>query len=595
MKWNSEVYVNRLNETVLRYPMVLIVALIATISAVFAMEFSNSGEYAEEIWFLPCKIWIVSTLGISLLFGLNIISQRIGKTFLLDLIGILILIGVYFLLPKEEKDFTEVYAFLLIPLFILSHLLVAFGAYFNNKSENSFWEYNKSLFINIILAAIFAGVLTGGIMLAILAIDNLFELKIDEMIYPKTLAIFGIFGSCLIFLLFNAKGLKILEKDEPYPLILKFFVQFILIPLLLIYVVILYMYGLKILINWELPRGWVSYLVLAYSVIGILAILLVYPLKQIEAKSWVKMFSNVFYFTLIPLLVLLFVAIFTRVLEYGFTEPRYYLLMIAIWLTVIALYFIFFKNASIKCIPISLFIFGLIGLALPYFNAFSVAERSQKNEFVKLLEDNNLLENNKINFKRNVGSHVVREIESKVEFLLVRNEEKVLLNVLNDSIRDDFKNLIDISHHYQVSNEIRNRFKNVHYDEAERPMERRLIYFSQKDNPINVEEYDWVIDFYSENSVFKINDDEFEIFSDGSQGLLNISINQEKKIEFKQRIEEFINQNHKNFPTEEIPVEIEEDLGKYEIKLILKGLNTNAENLEDFYFNRSHILIREKD
>ena len=75
----------------------------------------------------------------------------------------------------------------------------------------------------------------------------------------------------------------------------QFFTQFILIPLLIIYVVILYFYCAKIVINWQLPRGWVSYLVLAYSIVGIFALLLVHPLKELKLKSWIVIFSKLFY------------------------------------------------------------------------------------------------------------------------------------------------------------------------------------------------------------------------------------------------------------------------------------------------------------
>ena len=107
------------------------------------------------------------------------------------------------------------------------------------------------------------------------------------------------------------------------------------------------MHAGKILINLGLPRVWVSYLILIYSVVGILALLLVHPLKEESAKSWVKVFSKIFYYTLIPLLVLLFVAIFTRILEYGYTEPRYFVLLLAIWLTTVVLFY-FYKKATIK-------------------------------------------------------------------------------------------------------------------------------------------------------------------------------------------------------------------------------------------------------
>src|SRR5690606_7241037 len=241
-------------------------------------------------------------------------SQR-SNNYWGEILGILFLIGFYFILPKDEDDFTEFYAYLLIPVFILSHLLVSFVAFVRKQDhENNFWQYNKNLFVNFFLTLVFTGVLTGGVLLAILAVDNLFNVGFEENIYGQIFVSLLIFGSSFIFLLFNETGLDFLEKEGKYPVVLKFFTQYVLIPLLCIYVVILYFYSGKILINWELPRGWVSYLILAYSIVGILALLLVHPLKENTDKSWIRIFSKVFYFTLIPLIVLLFVAIFTRVL-----------------------------------------------------------------------------------------------------------------------------------------------------------------------------------------------------------------------------------------------------------------------------------------
>ena len=396
------------DDIILRYPMVLTTALIAAISAVVAIEIDH-----QDNQFLVTKLAFTGCLGISLMFGIKMLSQRIGKGFLLEILGVAFLVWFYFYLPDSEKQFTEVNGFVIFALVILSHLFVSFSGFLNKKPELNFWQFNKNLFINIFLTAVFTGVLVLGVVLAILAVDKLFDFNFNNNLYPKTILFLAILGSTFIFLIFNDKGIFQLEKDGSYPQILKFFTQFVLIPLLLIYVTILYFYAGKILINWELPRGWVSYLILIYSVVGILALLLVHPLKEESAKSWVKVFSKIFYYTLIPLLVLLFVAIFTRILEYGYTEPRYFVLLLAIWLTTVVFYFIFYKKATIKFVPISLFIFGVFALIFPYVNAFSTAKRSQKTELQQILTKNQLLENGKINFEKAIQDSVAIEIANK--------------------------------------------------------------------------------------------------------------------------------------------------------------------------------------
>ncbi|MCB4235294.1 DUF4153 domain-containing protein [Kaistella anthropi] len=441
-----------------QYPMVLLMSFLGAVSL---MCFAHGNFNSNPNFFVFIKFALVSCIGISLMFALKMLSQRIGKQILLEISGVLFLIFFYFLLPEEEKYFTERYAFLIVPTFILSHLLVSFIAFFGKEKELNFWQYNKNLFINLFLTAIFTGVLTGGVELAILAVDKLFDFNFNDRYYLETFYFLSIFGSSFIFLVFNEEGLLQLEKDGTYPVILKFFTQYILIPLLIIYAVILYFYSAKILLNWELPRGWVSYLILAYSVVGILALLLVHPLKQESTASWVRVFSRIFYFTLIPLLVLLFTAIFTRILEYGYTEPRYFVLLIALWLTTVVFYFIFIKKSTIKFVPIILFAFGLFSLVFPYLNTFSVATRSQKTELKNILNQNKVLKNGKIDFTAKVSDTVADEISNKIGFLVKRDETDFVLNYMNLKYQKIITSKINKGELYGIQSQIRSSFSNV--------------------------------------------------------------------------------------------------------------------------------------
>ena len=416
-----------------KYPLVLLMSFVMTFVVCYMIETEN---VKKENFFLV-KLLLTSSLGISLFFGIKMLSERVGKEILLSLGGFLLLAVYYFVLPNNEKQFTDRYVFVVFPMYVLSHLFVAFIPFVGKSyREKGFWEYNKNLFINFILTTIFTQVLILGVLLAILAVEKLFAFHFDEKIYPETGLSMAIFGSTFIFLLFNAKGLSNLEKESQYPVILKFFTQFVLIPLLIIYLVILYFYSGKILLAWELPRGWVTYLVMAFSIVGILALLLVYPLKEIKAKSWVVIFSKVFYYSLLPLLILLFAAIFTRVLQYGFTEARYYVLILAIWLATLTIYYIFYKKASIKFIPISLFCFGIFGLLFPFLNAFSVSVKSQKAELISLLNSEKLIENGKINFDKKISDTTANNILDKFEYLNERNEKPFLETLVPKNVQE---------------------------------------------------------------------------------------------------------------------------------------------------------------
>lgn len=560
------VLLEKIKQLFLNYPFVLLMSFALAFTVLYGIEVKPKEEQA----YILLKLGLTFSLGISLQFALKILSQRLKNGFVWQLLGFIFLFCYYFIFPKEEDDFSEPQAFIIIPAFILSHLLVAFIAFLKKEySELKFWQYNKNLFLNIFLTGVFTGVLTGGVELAILAVQELFNFNFDGKIYAEAFFGLAIFGSTIIFLLFSETGLDYLEKEGKYPVVLKFFTQFILIPLLIIYAFILYFYSAKIASNWELPRGWVSYLILAYSVVGILALLLVHPLKELQLKSWILIFSKIFYYTLVPLIILLFVAIFTRVLQYGYTEARYFVLLISFWLTSIVIYFIFFKHNTIKYIPISLFLFGLFGLIFPYLNAFSVATRSQEKELIELLKRNNILANNKINFEQKIQDTIANNIEDKLKFFSKRNKTEILEPFLNAALIKKSK-----TDKYWYSN----CFKNIVYTNKTNNSYLRIYTSNIK---TNLEDYQYLLtdeDFHDKMEA-KINQDQ-------------IIINKPYTIE--KNFELIINGNSKNLYTEFIKMcnpyknakdEIKvDDLSftvyheNYKIKVIFSSINWDKEN-----------------
>ena len=79
--------------------------------------------------------------------------------------------------------------------------------------------------------------------------------------------IFSHFRKCILYFNLYWQRNFSTRKDKAYLKFWNFSHSLSVIPLLLIYVTILYFCAGKILINWELPRGWVSYLILIYSVV----------------------------------------------------------------------------------------------------------------------------------------------------------------------------------------------------------------------------------------------------------------------------------------------------------------------------------------
>ena len=103
-----------------------------------------------------------------------------------------------------------------------------------------------------------------GLSLALLAVDKLFNAHINGKVYLRLLIIIAGLFNTWFFLSGVPKNVSDISEKIIYPKGLKVFTQFVLIPLISIYLVILYAYMFKIIFTWNIPKGWVSYLVLCF-------------------------------------------------------------------------------------------------------------------------------------------------------------------------------------------------------------------------------------------------------------------------------------------------------------------------------------------
>ncbi|MBU0520315.1 DUF4153 domain-containing protein, partial [bacterium] len=127
-----------------------------------------------------------------------------------------------------------------------------------------------------------------------------------------------------------------------------------------------------------------------FSAAGILALFVLDPIKELMGQSWIKRTARWYYIILIPLVVVLFLALWRRISEYGITEGRYLGLAIGIWLAVMASYFIFSKTKSIKFVPASLCVLTFT-ISFGSWGMFAVSERSQIARLQGLLASNEIL------------------------------------------------------------------------------------------------------------------------------------------------------------------------------------------------------------
>lgn len=375
------------------YPLVIFFALALGAESIWLIHHEETDLFDEA---LP---WMLAQgMGISLFFALHTVSRyrklsRAVTGGILALgIGVLYLIGYHFdymmSMVFEETMVLEVFGYALA-----SHLLVAFLPFFRKNTLNGFWQYNKSLFLRAFTTILYTGVLFAGLSGAIAAIQELFDVEFTGKIFAYLWFVMAFPVSALIFCagVPLADDIDALESSSDLPSGLRLFVQFVLLPLVVVYLCILYAYMGKIILSWTLPQGWVTILIMAFSVIGMLAMLLVHPFQQLTEHAWIKVITKNYYRSLLPLLVLQYVAIFTRISDYGFTSARWAVVAITAWLTFITVYKVFFKGKNIILIPYTLCAVAILFLIGPLSHR-SISVWSQTAKINRLVKTLNLID-----------------------------------------------------------------------------------------------------------------------------------------------------------------------------------------------------------
>lgn len=402
--------------TARRFPYALLAAVAGTIAAVILIEQQDAS--AATVTF---RVLWGALLAFPLLTALALLAEKrmIGSGFshALQVGALLLAAGYAATLPGNLELAPEMHGMRLAMLVIAAWLAVTVAPWLQRGGMNGFWQYNKTLFLRAALAALFTGVLFAGLAIALAAVENLFEIAVPGERYGQLWAVLvGIFATWF-FLAGVPADLASLETAEDYPKGLKIFAQYVLLPLVMVYLVILVAYAGKIILAWDWPQGMVSGLILGFAAAGLFSLLLLHPLRDRDGHGWIATASRGFFIVLAPLLIMYFLAVLRRLSDYGLTEGRYIAVTAGVWLSIAVLYFLFSREKNIKLIPLSV---GLLALLMSFgpWGAFSVSEHSQVERLRSMLERSGRLADGRVTpSDRNVAAEDVREISAVLEYL----------------------------------------------------------------------------------------------------------------------------------------------------------------------------------
>ena len=172
------------------------------------------------------------------------------------------------------------------------------------------------------------------------------------------------------------------EVTEPFK-ILRLILNFILSPAVIIYTVILYTYFIKIVFEWDLPKGGVAWMVMAF----ITATLVGRVAQSILSQRYYDWFYNRFTLIAIPPLIMYWIGSIYRIRLYSFTESRFYLMVAGLLMTLFVL--MLFRKLTRRYQLMAL-IFGaaiILFTYIPGISAKSIGFRCQKQRLVQLISE----------------------------------------------------------------------------------------------------------------------------------------------------------------------------------------------------------------
>lgn len=368
-----------------RYPLTLLMGYLA--SALVLYRISADIGYDSLIYEIISKLLLTLFLGMAVSVVAEAIQERweVGLFKRLFSYGVqIIVLGLYYYLVMGhyEMDTVMIRHFMLIGALLFAYTTIP---YLVKREGYEFYVIRLvSRFFETLAYTIVLGL---GITAILFAIENLLYEGMSGDLYTYTwVLVFGVFAASF-FLAGIPKLTEDMERSELGKVLQTIF-TYIVLPLLSVYSLVLYLYFFKIIITRNWPSGMVSYLVIFSSAIGALSIFILSPIQ--EENRWIKNVNTWYPRLVLPLLAMMFVAIFMRIGQYGFSENRYFILLAGLWVTFSYLYFNLRKIKWNITLIIALAVMMLVSVLGPV-SAFAVSIRSQNNRFNEILTSNNML------------------------------------------------------------------------------------------------------------------------------------------------------------------------------------------------------------
>ncbi|SUB74490.1 DUF4153 domain-containing protein [Peptoniphilus indolicus] len=453
---------NKAKNAFKRYPLVMALIILSALCFIVVIAKDQSfmggikGEFSSAIRFAYFfMLAAVMAMFVSLFFeGLSQSAktqENINRNKLIK-ISVTILSTIFLLGIGKTVLFSDPTLFEFENKYIYFGLLLGLtsGCFFAAKLfyHSDFIAYLIKIFTSAFISVSYSVIMLVGLFSIYFAINKLLGIEISDKIYSSTFVILMMPFNVGIFLSNYPRASASFDNyklSKP----IKALIIYILVPIFVVYITILYLYFAKIIITAEIPQGMIVELVIWFS---IFEVMLMFVLGKIEDSKVVEGFKKYFPIIILPIMGMMFYAIIFRIREYGITENRFFVLAAGIFATLSNLYYVFYRKNSNITIPIILAATILISTLGP-ISAYRVSAESQNNRLAKILEKNNMLLRREVVPSSDISDEDKAEIVQIVEYMTEKHrpwESKYLPNDYKNT-EENFEKLFGFSHKYSSS------------------------------------------------------------------------------------------------------------------------------------------------
>ena len=335
-------------ETLKRFPLASLSAFLVSLISILLIEIEYS--QTNEIALLANKVAFVLSLGIFLFPVLHLLNRSI----LFKVLGVGVLLAYFYFLPLEIGSL----AILRHILLLLALSFMFFWAPFlnTNISNKNIWEWTMKILIILLVTIILTLTFYGVFYILMFSLRELFEVEVlDKRYLQFSILVLGVF-SVNFFLSQMPKYICLLQLKK-YTRVGEVFTKYILTPITMLYLLVLFAYIFKILIFGLWNEVTIDWMIIGFTFFAIATYMFWTPLVPKLNSSFRKLIWG----SLLSLSVILALSIWIRLIQGSISEILYLISLFDAWLMLISLYFLLFENASYKWLFFSISL--LIGVS----------------------------------------------------------------------------------------------------------------------------------------------------------------------------------------------------------------------------------------